>query len=120
MTPVLAPAAPGALATAAMATVKAPFTLASWANRVLTSTRTLLFFAVTATLGVLDSLGTVDISGLVADLFGTTRIKPGDVMLLMSVTGALLRLVTTTPVFARWRAAARGGGGSDSRVDDPK
>lgn len=89
-----------------------------WAAGLVTSVRTLLFFGVTIAVGLLDSLQTIDITGLLSHFTGA-KITTGDIMALMGIAGVLLRLVTKGPAFARWSKAAHGGGGSDSLVDDP-
>lgn len=75
--------------------------------------RTLLFFGVTAVIGVADALNAIDLTGLIQSFTGTT-IKAGDLVTLMSIGGILLRLITKTPAFARWQKAAESGG-----VDEP-
>lgn len=116
------PAGPGIVsraATATVAVVKAPFHFTAWLNGAVTGIRALLFFGVTGGIGLLDSLNGIDLSSLLETYLGGTKVKPGDIMVLMAVAGALLRLITRTPVFVRWRSAAHAGGASDSKVDEP-
>lgn len=116
------PAGPGIVSRATNATVavvKAPFRFTAWLNGAVTGIRALLFFGVTGGIGLLDSLNGIDLSSLLETYLGGTKVKPGDIMVLMAVAGALLRLITRTPVFVRWRSAAHAGGASDSKVDEP-
>jgi hypothetical protein len=75
--------------------------------------RTLLFFGVTALVGLADAFSAIDLSSLSEHYIGT-KIKFGDIITVMSVAGILLRFITKTPAFARWQKAAESGG-----VDEP-
>jgi hypothetical protein len=78
--------------------------------------RTLLFFTVTGGLGLLDAFNGIDLTGLAQRYLGA-NVKVGDIMTFLSIAGILLRFVSNTPIFARWRAAATGTGVGP--VDEP-
>jgi hypothetical protein len=112
---------PGVVSRAATATGAAATSTwhwSAWIVGLVKSVRTLLFFSVGTALGILDSLKTIDLTGFISHLTGKD-ISSGDLVAAMSIAGILLRLITNGPAFARWKRAAQGGGGSDSKVDDP-
>lgn len=94
--------------------------LTKCAGRLLNGVRTLLFFAVTGALAFGAKLGDVDISGFISRLTGA-NVDSSDIVVFMSLSGIVLRWLTTTEVFARWKTAAKGAIQSDSssNVDDP-
>lgn len=110
--PVTDAATPAGTATDAVveACTAAASTTWNWtkcAGRVLNGLRTLLFFGVMGGTAILAKLEAFDLSGLVSRVSGK-QIAAEDIMLFMSAAGIVLRFVTNTPVFERWRKAAQG------------
>lgn len=126
---VLAPAVPdttpdeqtttGAVVDACTSAASTTWNWAKCAGRVLNGMRTLLFFGVTGGLALLAKVQDFDLSGIVSRVSGK-QIAAEDVMLFMSTAGVVLRFVTSTPVFERWRKSAQGAKQDDAStgVDD--
>jgi hypothetical protein len=74
----------------------------------LNSLRTLLFFGVSGALLLLAKFTDTNVATFISKALGG-EISPEDLMLFMSVAGVVLRFITTTPVFERWRKSAKGG-----------
>lgn len=83
--------------------------------RSLTGLRTVLAFGITGALALATEFGNLDLTPLVAAFLPAgSKLNGAALVVLMSALGILLRLITNTPVFSRWRPAATG-----AKVDEP-
>lgn len=107
----------------ALTTLWSTWGCAACAARALKGVRTLLFFTVTAAGALFSSIEGIDLSGIASKLTGL-KIEYTDLLLGISVIGFLLRLVTDSSAFKRWKKAARGDGEApgigSGDVDEPE
>ena len=72
--------------------------------RVLNGFKTIFFFGLTGILTMLEAFAGVDVSGFVVRLLPAGwNLSMSDVVVLISIAGILLRLVSNGPAFSRWR-----------------
>lgn len=87
--------------------------------RMLDGIKALLVFGVTGGLALVQSLDMYDLTPYLEMILPEgSHVSASQAIVLMSVTGIGLRLITKTPVFTKW-IGQKIGGGSDSTVDEP-
>lgn len=112
--PVLPPT-PGVAFRAWKASVRAAastWTFAKFLNDLVKGFRSLIVFAVMLGMGLCDTLGSVDLTGVLTDYF--PNLKVGHIMSILSALGIGLRLISNTPVFQSWKT-----GRATGSVDEP-
>lgn len=116
--PVTAPAAPGGAATPVPPKKTwTQFLACVWTatSDLLQGLKTILFFGITASLGLAQELGNIDLTPLFSMVLPEgSKITVAQAVVLMSVAGVMLRLVTKTKVFNSMRKQF-----GSAPVDDP-
>lgn len=96
----------------AVLAVVGSWSFAKCINNLVTGFRTIIVFGVLGGIGLSDSLGSLDLTGLIQEYI--PNVKAGDIITVMSLLGIALRAISKTPLFQQWRTGRKPGS-----VDEP-